>query len=263
MKQQIQAFVAEIYKNRHSRIIWVTFIAFSLAPLFGGIVMFMMKDNGYEGLSGALKAKAVVLSFNANWASFLSLLTQAVGVGGVLIFGFVASWLFGREYSDGTAKDLLSLPISRTKILNAKFVYYVIWCFALVCANLLLGLLFGFLLGLPGWDNALFTSTLKAYFITTVLIVLLNTPIAFLAIWGKGYLAPLGLVGIALVLAQMIAALGFGNYFPWAIPGIYSGSGGDSLKANLDVFSYLILLITSIFGYFATILWWKHADQVK
>ncbi len=263
MQQQWQAFIAEILKNRHSRITWVTFIAFSLAPLFGGVFMFLMKDNGYDGLSGAFKSKAVLMSFEANWKSYLGLLSQAVGVGGVLIFGFVASWLFGREYSDGTAKDLLSLPISRAKILNAKFIYYIIWCVALVLSNLLLGLLIGFSLGLPGWDIAMFTSNIQTYFLTTLMIILLNTPIAFFAISGKGYMAPLGIVAILLVLAQIIGALGFGNYFPWAIPGLYSGSGGADLKAGLNIFSYLIILITSIIGYFGTILWWKYSDQTK
>lgn len=263
MKQQIQAIRAEFLKNRHSQIIWITFLAFSLAPLFGGTFMLLMKGNGYEGLSGAFKSKAVLLSFEANWNSFLGLLSQAVGVGGVLIFGFVASWLFGREYSDGTAKDLLSLPISRTKILNAKFIYYVVWCFALVISNLLLGLLIGFVLNLPGWSNELFTSNIKVYFITTVLIILLNTPIAFFAIAGKGYLTPLGIVAILLVLAQIIGAMGIGNYFPWAVPGLYSGSGGSEMKNDLNSISYLILIASSIVGYIGTVLWWKYSDQTK
>lgn len=263
MKQQWKAFIAEILKNRHSRITWVTFIAFSLAPLFGGVFMFLMKDNGSEGLSGAFKAKATIMSFEANWNSYLGLLSQAVGVGGVLIFGFVASWLFGREYSDGTAKDLLALPISRVKILNAKFIYYIIWCIALVLSNLLLGLLIGLILRLPGWDTVMFLNNIKVYSLTTIMIILLNTPIAFFAIYGKGYMTPLGIVAILLVLAQIIGALGFGNYFPWAVPGIYSGSGGAALKADLNLLSYLIIALTSIIGYFSTILWWKYSDQTK
>jgi len=263
MKQQWRAFIAEILKNRHSRITWVTFIAFSLAPLFGGVFMFLMKDNGSEGLSGAFKAKAVLLSFEANWNSYLGILSQAVGVGGVLIFGFVASWLFGREYSDGTVKDLLSLPISRAKILNAKFIYYIIWCIALVLSNLILGLLIGLLLQLPGWSSEMFLNNIQVYSLTTVMIILLNTPIAFFAIYGKGFMTPLGIVAILLVLAQIIGALGFGNYFPWAVPGIYSGSGGADLKAGLNILSYLILVMTSIIGYFSTILWWKYSDQTK
>ena len=150
MNQQVQAIIAEYVKNKHARIKWVTFIAFSLAPVFGGVFMLLMKDAGYDGLSGAFKAKATLMAFEANWESYIGLLSQAVGIGGVLIFGFVASWLFGREYSDGTAKDLLALPVSRIKILNAKFFYYVIWCLALVVSNLFLGLLIGLSLQLEG-----------------------------------------------------------------------------------------------------------------
>ena len=126
MKQQLQAFIAEVHKNRHSKITWITFIAFFLGPVFGGVFMLLMKNDRYGGLSGVFQAKAALMSFEANWDSFLSLLAQTVGIGGVIIFGFVASWLFGREYSEGTAKDLLSLPMSRTKIVHAKFMYYLI-----------------------------------------------------------------------------------------------------------------------------------------
>lgn len=261
MKQQILAISAEFIKNKHSQIRWVTFIAFALAPIFGGVFMILMKDGGYEGLSGAFKSKAVMFSFEANWQSFLSLLSQAVGIGGVLIFGFVASWLFGREYSDGTAKDLLALPISRAKILNAKFIYYVIWCIALVISNLVLGLILGFLIQLDGWSTTVFISNLKIYFITTVLIILLNTPIAFFAIWGKGYLTPLGIVALLLVLAQIIGAMGVGNYFPWSVPGIYSGSGGEEMKMQLNEMSFILIILTGIVGYFGTIMWWKYSDQ--
>ncbi|MBN2410634.1 ABC transporter permease [candidate division KSB1 bacterium] len=259
----MKAFLAEVQKNKHSKIIWVTFVAFSIAPVIGGVFMMLMKQNGYEGMSGVFKSKAIMMSFEANWNSYLRILSQAVGVGGVLIFGFVASWLFGREYSDGTAKDLISLPVSRTKIINAKFLYYIIWCFALVISNLLLGLLIGYLLHLPGWSTALFLENIKIYFITTILIILLNTPIAFFAIAGRGYLAPLGIVAILLVFAQIMGAMGYGNQFPWSVPGIYSGSGGEDLKLQLNIYSYLILVLTSVVGYICTILWWKYADQTQ
>ena len=263
MKQQLQAFFAEVEKNKHSKITWITFIAFSLAPIFGAVFMLLMKDNGYEGLSGAFKSKAVMMSFSADWNSYLGLLSQAVGIGGVMIFGFVASWLFGREYSEGTAKDLLSLPISRIKILNAKFIYSIIWCLALVLSNLLLGLLFGFLLQIPGWGIEMFIQNMQIYAVTTILIILLNTPVAFFAMIGKGYLAPLGIVALGLVFAQIIAALGYGTYFPWSIPGIYAGSGGKELQQTLNSVSYLVLIATSLIGYIATLLWWKYADQTK
>jgi ABC-2 type transport system permease protein len=261
LNQQYRAIIVEFIKNKHSGIRWISFVAFALAPIFGAVFMILMKGDGYNGLSGAFKSKAVMMSFEANWNSYLGLLSQAVGVGGILIFGFVASWLFGREYSDGTAKDLLALPISRAKILNAKFIYYLIWCIALVTSNLLLGLIFGALLQLEGWRFIDFLSNLRIYFITTLLTILLNAPVALFALVGRGYLMPLGVVTVLLVLAQILGAMGIGQYFPWSVPGIYSGSGGEELKTQLDSISYVILIVTGIVGYIASIYWWKYSDQ--
>lgn len=259
----IQAIRAEILKNRHSPINYVPFLAMTLAPLFGSVFMLLMMGDGYEGLSGAFKAKAVLLSFEANWPSFLSLLTQAIGIGGIIIFGFVAAWLFGREYSDDTAKDLMALPVSRTALLNAKFVYYIFWCLALALFNLLIGMLCAALLGLPGWSTALLMETLRIYLNTTLMIIVLNTPVAFIAIWGKGYLPPLAVMILMLILAQILGVMGIGAYFPWTVPGLYSGSGGADMKAQLTLVSYLLIVMTGIIGYIATILYWKMADQTK
>ena len=222
----------------------------------------IISDPDAVAQGGGLVAKANAMKMEANWKSYLDLLTQAVGVGGVLAFGFVASWLFGREYSDGTAKDLLSLPTSRIKILNAKFIVYIIWCLALVFSNLLIGLLLGIILQLPTTENNAIIPLLTDYFITTILTILTGVPIAFFALLGKGYLAPLGFVALTLVLAQVIAAIGYGSYFPWAIPGLYSGAGG-AYKNLLDNYSFSILILTCIVGYLSTVIYWRTADQTK
>jgi len=262
MSGQIKALKAELIKNKYSNILWVTFIAFSLAPIMGGVFMLIMRNPEAMSKAGGLSAKAQVINFSASWNSYFGILTQAIGVGGILVFGFVASWIFGREYSEGTAKDLLSLPTSRTKILNAKFIVYIIWCFALTISNLLIGLLIGTILQLPSMDMNLISGSLKNYLATTVMTILIGTPIAFFAIWGKGYLAPLGFVALTLVFAQIIAATGYGYYFPWSVPGLFSGAGGE-YKSKLNLISYSILLLTSIVGYLATVTFWKYADQTK
>ena len=128
-------------------------------------------------------------------------------------------------------------------------------------SNLILGLIIGFSLQLDGWSTSAVMQGLETYFITTIQIILLNTPIAFFALWGKGYLAPLGIVAILLVLAQIMGAMGMGIYFPWSVPGIYSGGGGEELKMQLNEMSFTILIITSIAGYIGTITWWKFSDQ--
>ncbi len=262
MNQQIQALQVEFIKNKYSNILWVTFIAFGLAPVMGGVFILIVQDPEALTKAGGLATKAQAMHFEASWTSYFGVLTQAIGVGGVLVFGFVASWIFGREYSEGTAKDMLALPTSRTKILNAKFIVYGIWCLALALSNLLTALLIGAMLQLPSIASQVVLLLLTDYLITTLLTVLVGVPIAFFAIWGKGYLAPLGFVALTLVFAQIIAATGYGSYFPWSIPGLYSGAGG-AYKEMLDNYSYAVLILTCITGYLATVIYWKTADQTK
>ncbi len=59
-----------------------------------------------------------------------------------------------------------------------------------------------------------------------LLTMLLITPVAFFAGVGRGYLAPMGIAIFFVVLAQVVAAAGWGEYFPWAIPASIRGHGG-------------------------------------
>lgn len=262
MKQQVLALHAEFIKIKYSNIIWATFVAFALAPVLGAVFILIVQDGEALTKSGGLALKAKAMNFEPNWKSYLGILIQTVGVGGVLVFGFVASWLFGREYSDGTAKDLLSLPTSRTKILNAKFIVYTLWCIMLVLSNALIAFLLGSVLNLPAIDVNLLAQSLVDYSITTMLTIIVGIPIAFFALYGKGYLAPLGFVALTLVFAQVIAATGYGSYFPWSVPGLYSGAGGE-YKSLLNNGSYGILILTGVAGYLSTIIYWRVADQTK
>jgi len=257
------ALSAEFLKIKNSKVIWVSLIAFAIAPVMGGVFMIIMADPEFSAQSTALNFKAKAMSIEVNWNSYFAVLSQAMGIGGIMVFGFVASWIFGREYSDGTAKDLLSLPVSRTQILNAKFVVYAFVCFVLAISNFSLGLLIGRFLELPGYSIIILFKNLEIYFITAFLTILIGTPIAFFAVAGKGYLAPLAFVALTLVFAQIIAAAGYGNYFPWSVPGIFSNTAGGALKDLLNINSYLVLIATSIIGYFLTVTWWNYADQHK
>lgn len=252
----------EFNKNKHSRITWITFLSFALAPIMGGVFILIVRNPEVMSKVGALQAKASTLNFTDDWNSYFSLLSQSVGVGGVLLFGFVSSWIFGREFSEGTSKDLLTLPVSRKTIVDAKFITYFTWCFALSMSNLLSALIIGTSLELKGWSDVNLTSTITTYLVTTVLTILIGIPVSFFALIGEGYMAPLGFVAFTLVFAQIIAATGFGAYFPWSVPGLYSGAAGE-YRSQLDWLSYALLVIAAIVGYLGSRMWFQNADQTR
>lgn len=251
---------AEWLKIRASGMIRNTVIAFGLAPVMGGLFIRLARDPDAMARTGLLAQKAEAMHFEADWMSYASILTQAVAVGGIMVFGFVTSWIFGREYSDGTVKDLLSLPATRTRILNAKFMLTGAWCLGLALTNLLAGGIIGSALGLPDPDAATLWSLVQVYLVTTLLTLVASVPVAFFALWGRGYLAPLGFVALTLVFAQVIAAIGWGTYFPWSVPALYSGAGGDHGMA-LNATSYLVLAGTGLVGYISALRYWNRADH--
>lgn len=257
-----QALHAELLKNKRSRITWITFVAFALAPLMGGLFMLILRHPEAMPQAGMMKNKAAAMAMTADWNSMFLILSQSIGVGGVMVFGFVASWIFGREYSDGTAKDLLALPTSRSTILKAKFVVYCVWCFALAASNLVIGLVIGTLLQLPNWSAVMASEQLFTYTATTILTILVGMPIALFALIGKGYLAPLGFMALTLVFAQIIGAAGYGTYFPWAIPGLFSGAAGE-MKSGLGAVSYGLVAATGCIGCAASLWYWNVKDHVS
>ena len=51
-------------------------------------------------------------------------------------------------------------------------------------------------------------------------------PVALLASAGRGYLPPLGWAILTVFLAQILAAIGWGAWFPWSVPALFSGLAG-------------------------------------
>jgi ABC-type transport system involved in multi-copper enzyme maturation permease subunit len=253
---------AEYLKIRRSKVLWLTIAALCLAPIFGALFVIVLRNPSLAGGNEALRAKAALSGFSPDWPSFFNLIAQAVGVGGVIVFGFIASWIFGREYSDHTIKDLFALPTNRSTIVVSKLIACLAWCFVVALAVIVVALVTGFLLSLPGWNYGLFYSSLAHIFFTAILAASLCPPVFFLASAGRGYLASLGFVVLTVVFAQIIGAIGYGAYVPWAVPALYSGLGSDA-GGSLGFASYALVALTGIAGQVATIYWWKYADQEK
>jgi ABC-2 type transport system permease protein len=64
----------------------------------------------------------------------------------------------------------------------------------------------------------------------------------------------------ALVLANIFTTVGWGEYFPWSVPALQAGMAG--LEYVPGVISHFIVVLTSLTGIIATLLWWKFADQI-
>lgn len=257
-----EALWAETLKARRSRLPWITILAFTVAAGVGGLFMFILQDPDRARALGLLGAKAQFAGGTADWPTYLGLLAQITAIGGLLIFGLITIWIFGREFSDHTAKDLLALPTSRGEIVAAKFVVTAIWCLLLAGQTFLLGLLVGALLRLPGWTTATVLHGLGRLLATAVMTIMLITVFAVAASVGRGYLAAVGIMFLTVFLAQIVAALGYGHLFPYSVPAVYSGVSGEG-HAPIGVTGYTLVVLVGSASIAATAAWWRNADHSR
>jgi ABC-2 type transport system permease protein len=236
----------------------ITLLAFLLIPLAGILFMVILKNPEKAKTLGIISTKAQLLTAGTvSWESFLNFFSQGA-IGGMVISSFIAAWVFGREYINKTLRDLLALPTSRTTIVIAKFALITFWSFTFSLFALLVGIVLGLIIKLPGWSYQLLLDSISRFIVVSLLAILLAWAIAFIANIGKSYFPALGFLIFMVALAQIAQVLGWGEYFPWAIPGLYSNVASPT---NLGVVSYVIVVLTGLLGVLGTILWWRYADH--
>ena len=253
------AIGVELLKARHSRVPWGVAAGFTLAPLLMGMFMVILKDPERARSLGLLGAKAELTAGSADWPTFLSMLGQAVAVGGAVLFAFLTAWVFGREFADRTVRGLLANPTPRRTIVVAKTSVVAIWGIAISAWVLVLGLAIGVLVDLPDWP-ADAASTIAAIALAAVLTVALQTFAAFFAGVGRGYIAPLAWTVAMIVLAQVLTVMGWGAWFPWAVPAVLAGAGGTAIEPATPAAVMLVVVVSAV-GLWATVAWWDRADQ--
>jgi len=260
MPDMTNALWIELLKVRRSRVPWISALGMMILPFAAGFLMFVYQNPEVARSMGLISAKANLAGGSADWPFYLSLYAQAIGIGGIFLFGLAESWVFGREFSDGTLKDMLAVPVSRGAILLAKFVAAAVWSAALTLLVTAVGLALGAFLRLPLGSPAVIGGGVLRILVSALLVMIIVTPVALFASIGRGYLLPLGLMIFFVFIANFVALAGWGAYFPWTVPVIYA----DVAKAgSLEPASFWIVALTGLAGIAATYLWWKKADQSR
>src|SRR5918992_299577 len=248
------AISLEWLKLRRSRISLITLLLVGLGcpALTAGFLA--AAAAGPAGTPLGIKVNAMLIG--GGWTAFFGMLTQLVSVAALLGTGVVASWSFGREFSDGSLSGLFALPTSRTTIAGAKFVVLTGWTFALtaltVSAALALAPVAGLFLPIDAGAGA----TLK------VLLVglsagLLASPLAFVATLARGHLPAVASLILIVVVTQIVTIVGLGGWFPYAAVSLWSGLGGAQAAEQITVPQLLLVPATAAIGCAATLWRWR------
>lgn len=256
--QELSAMIwIELRKAWRSRLPLWTGLAALVLPLGIAFMIFVARNPQLSQQLGLISAKANLVAYAAtDWPAYLVLSGLMLAAGGFFLFVLTISWVFGREFVDGTLKDMLAVPVGRASILLAKFSVAVLWSGAQSVIILAVALAMGALIKLPGGSAAVIARGSAVLAIAACLSMIAATPFAFFASVGRGYLLPLGLAGLMALLINLVSLAGWGEYFPWAVPALYAQG-----KIALAPVSYAIVLLTGLAGMAVTWWWWKYADQ--
>lgn len=247
----------ELRKATRSRVPWLTGLGFLILPLMCCFLFFIYKNPALSQKLGLVGTKANLVIGEVSWASYLKLVKEAFAMGGFFILCLMISWVFGREFTDHTVKDLLAVPVSRFHILAGKLVTVAIWYALVVAVSCPLSLLMGSFIQLPGLSVSLLLQECSIILYIALLNFLVMIPFAYFASIGHGVLLPFGIAIVAIILANLFIVIGYAEYFPWAIPGLFSQG------TPLTTISLATVWLTALVGMLITVLWWMRADQSR
>jgi ABC-2 type transport system permease protein len=244
-------------KSIRSRMPLWTAIGSLFLPFGIAFLIFVAKNPEISQRLGLVSAKADLIAFSAtDWPTYLGLYAQVIGLGGFFLFVLIVSWVFGREFADGTLKDLLAVPVQRSSILLAKFIVAAVWSAAMAGFIFIAGLILGAIIQLPGGSIGAILQNGALVLATAALVIVVVTPFALFASVGRGYLLPIGIAVLTLMMTNLVIVVGWAEYFPWAIPGLYAQG-----ETPLAPVSYWIVFLTGLAGVLGTYGWWRYADQ--
>lgn len=246
-----QVLITEFGKLRRSSVPWVTLAVVLFAPWAIALFMWIVRDPARAASLGLLGTKANLAGLEATWPAYSGYLAMIVGASGMLLLAFIVAYLFGREYLDQTAKNLLALPIRREWFAVGKLTVAAVWWLILALAGLGEGLLIGRLLDLPGFSTQVLAGTVGNALLLAAISFALCPVVAWLTVATRNVLAAVGFALGMLLIGDLLSRTGWAVWFPWSIIPSVSGMSGSSGTALAPV-SLVALLVVFALGVVGT-----------
>ena len=196
-------------------------VVFGIAVLSGA--MLLAAASGDPQLLAKLGPAAT-----RDWNGFLLAAAQITSAGGLLGFGVVLSWIFGREFGDGTITGLFALPVRRSTIALAKLFVYAVWAVAMSLCLAALLLLVGLIAGLGALTADTWTA-LSRQIGLGIMTAAIAAPVAWAATLGRSVLAGVSVAIGLVVVAQVSVLAGAGGWMPLASPALWAISSGEAV----------------------------------
>ena len=257
----LRVLATEFLKIRRSKVPLGTLAGMSMAPLGLALFMWILREPERAASLGLLGTKANLSGLEATGPAYLATLTVVFGVGGMLLLSFIVAYIFGREYDELTAKNMLALPVSRDWFVYAKLIVAAVWWVVLVMIVLAESLLIGMLMGLPGFSAVGVVSAAGNSLLAAGISYLLVPVVAWVTVASRGYMGPIAFAIVGMGLGNLFGKTGWAEYFPWSIVPLMIGMVGT--PQSLPPASYAVLAATFVVGVSGTVLQLRRDDVAQ
>lgn len=211
------AVMVETRKAVASRVVpWTTgILILGLAALTGGLLT--AAAAGDE----RILARLGPLAETDGWTLLVGTAAQILAAGGFGACGILISWLYGREFADGTIAALYALPLRRSSIALGKLAVFLAWAVIVSAVLTLMLFTIGASTGLLASDPD-HTRELLRIPVLTLLTALLAVPAAWVASLVRSILAGIAATIVLLIGAQVSAILSLGAWVPLVAPALWA-----------------------------------------
>jgi len=177
---------------------------------------------------------------------------------GVLLFSVVTAYLFNREYTEHTLKNILTIPVSRIQFILSKLILLCLWTMALTLFAWLITVLFALLGQFDGLSMQLFLDAFKQFMMSGFALFLLSTPMILVTLLFKNYVVTI----VFAIAITMLNLLTYGSEYsallPWTAVRVIAT--GTFFPEYPPIYSYISIIMTFCVGLIASILYFKNTD---
>lgn len=212
------AIAVEVRKAAASRVLTSTTVL-----LITGVAALAAATTAAAGSGNdQLAAKLGPLAAEGGWPAVLNVATQVTAAAGLLAFGIGLSWMFGREFTDGTITGLFGLPVNRPVLALAKLLVFLLWA-AMASAMLTLAVALIGLAVIRQAPQPADWAGLGRLLALAAMTGALAVPAAWAATLGRGLLPAIATIVGLMAVTQIIVVVGTdGGWFAPAAPALWA-----------------------------------------
>lgn len=177
---------------------------------------------------------------------------------GVPLYGVVTTYLFNREYTENTLKNLLTIPVSRMNFIISKTFLLFMWIMMLSIIAWGLTLTLGLFTQFDGLSRSLLLDSLKQFSMGGILLFILSSPIILVTLVMKNYVPTIIFTVVITLINVMAGNSEHRGLFPWAAAGDISNR---TLPTTYPAeYSYIIIAGTALIGFVTMMIYFRKAD---